>query len=293
MSSNEESNITSPISTNDITSNLLLNDKDVTCPICKEVFVFPRTYECGHTICELCMYEMDRRDISSETHTARIHHCPICRHPTLKSWRNRPISILLERISSVHSGYLERKREVLEKRLNRGSSLIYIPKNIDLASISQNARIKLALDIYEIILERLYIAAQEGLNHLIIKEKSIVSKIERIADILSVQLFSKHNIFKLLVTRQECTIYITKDAFTWRRQYENRRWVEPGNVDADTSEEETLEPAPRLPVLSAPPPPPPPSTPPREDFHDVLSTLLRPRRRLNRQTNRPANGSSV
>ena len=135
------------------------------------------------------------------------------------------------------------------------------------------------------------IAAQEGLNHLIIKEKSIVSKIERIADILSVQLFSKHNIFKLLVTRQECTIYITKDAFTWRRQYENRRWVEPGNIDGDTSEEETLEPAPRLPVLSLPPPPP--ATPPREDFHDVLSTLLRPRRRLNRQTNRPSNGSSV
>lgn len=225
--SDDKSTINARVST-DNSSDLLLDNKDVMCPVCKEVFVLPRTYDCGHTICELCMYEMDRRDTTDDTHTAEVHHCPICRHATLKSWHNRPLSVLIEKIASSHPNYLTRKREVLETKSKREGSIKLIPRNIDLTDISHTSRLKLALSLYEVLLERLYKAALRGLSYLIIKEKSIVTDIEKVIDLLSVQLFSRHNIYKIMVTRGECTIYIHKDAFSWRRAYENSNWENPG-----------------------------------------------------------------
>jgi hypothetical protein len=236
--------ITNSTASNDAPSDLLLDDKDVTCPVCKEVFVFPRTYECGHTICELCMYEMDRRDCNADTHTASIHHCPVCRHATLRSWHSRPLSVILEKIASGHPDYPKRRVEVLEERSKREGSIIYIPKDIDLAYASHTARLKLSFSIYEVLIELLFKAARRGLSHLIIKDKTIVGDIEKVIDLLSVQLFAKHNVYKILVTRGECTIYIHRDAFSWRRQYENGRWEDPGGSDEDESPPLTGGPAP-------------------------------------------------
>ena len=263
--STEESTETSELS-GDSEPNLHLDISDVTCPICKDVFVFPRTYECGHNGCETCMYEMDRRDESGDTHTAKIHRCPVCRHPTLKSWHTRPISVLLERIATNHPDYKRRREEVMEMNNKRLSGIIYIPDNIDIAAASYESRIKLALDLYDTILERVYIAAKQGKNHIIIKELSIVSQIEKVGDILSLQLFSKHNIYRLIVTRGECTIYLTRNAFTWRRNFENTEWLDP-------SDRET----------PPPPPPPHPSPPSDEEMEDSLSALL-PRGRLRRNS---------
>ena len=71
------------------------------------------------------------------------------------------------------------------------------------------------------------------------------SEIEKVGDILSFQLFSKHNIYRLIVTRVECTIYLTRDAFIWRRNFENNGWVDP----TDPTREEMSD--------NRPPPPPP------------------------------------
>ena len=220
---------------------------DLLCPICADVFVIPRTYDCGHTVCETCMYEMDIRQLSDDTHVAVIYKCPVCRDPTLKSWNNRPLNFLLEQLASKHPDYEKRKREVTEMIHHRKSQLIYIPDTVDLAKTSYDSRINLALDLYEILLEKLYIAAKDGKNHLIIKEKSIVSNIEKVGDILSYQLFKKHNVYRILTTRGECTIYLTRDAFNWRRNHENRSWVDP----TDPTNHQSFE---------APPPPPPVET---------------------------------
>lgn len=274
---------TSSTTSTDADQNLLLDDKDITCPVCKEVFVYPRTYECGHTVCEECMYQMDMRDYSGDTHTASIHHCPVCRHPTLRNWHSRPLSIILGKISAIHPDYLSRKKEVSENKKKRDSSIVYIPSDIDLAATSHNARIKLTLALYEVILERLYKAAGQGLNHLIIKEREIVSDIEKVIDMLSIQLFNKHNIYKILVTRGECTIYITKRAFTWRRDYQNPSWSQPGSSSVDEKEDET----PSSPTTTTPSSP---ATTASEEFSAVLSTLLGPpgsfSRRLRRRSRR-------
>ena len=125
--------------------------------------------------------------------------------------------------------------------------IFFVPDTVDLAKTSYDSRINLALDLYEILLEKLYIAAKDGKNHLIIKEKAIVSNIEKVGDILSYQLFKKHNVYRILTTRGECTIYLTRNAFNWRRNHENRSWVDP----TDPTNHQSFE---------APPPPPPVET---------------------------------
>lgn len=277
----------------DASSDLLLDDKDVTCPVCKEIFVFPRMYECGHTVCELCMYEMDRRDCSVDAHTASVHHCPVCRHPTLRSWHSRPLSVLLEKIASTHPNYSKRKQEVLEEQSKREGGIIYIPKDIDLADTSHTSRIKIALALYEILVERLYKAALRGLSYLVIKEALIVRDIEKVIDLLSVHLFTKHNIYKILVTRGECTIHIHKDAFSWRRSYENSSWEDPsGPADAadaadaadDDSEGESRDRrfssvlSALLNSTSIPPPPPPPAASSRSTIPPPPGSFSRRRR---------------
>lgn len=272
----------------DADQDMLLDDKDITCPVCKEVFVYPRIYECGHTVCEECMYQMDMHDYSGDTHTASVHHCPVCRKPTLRNWHSRPISILLGKICAKHPDYVARKKEVLENKKKRDSGIVYIPSDLDLAATSHKARIKLTLSLYEVLLERLYKAAIQGLNHLIIKDREIVSDIEKVVDMLSVQLFTKHNIYKILVTRGECTIYITKRAFTWRREYQNRSWSRPGSSSTDEKEDDET-PSSTTPLSTTP------SSPrtTREEFSEVLNTLLGPPGSFSRRLRRRSREAST
>lgn len=147
---------------------VILDEKDVSCPICREIFVFPRMYDCGHTICEICMKEMDIRDRTGNLHTVNIHNCPVCRAPTLKSWNNRPINITIQQIASTHKNFEKRKKEILEKR----KEIEPIPKNVNLAKIVSDARLKLSLEIYDkILIKLLHDAAKEGKNHIIITDK--------------------------------------------------------------------------------------------------------------------------
>jgi hypothetical protein len=53
----------------EVTTTITISSKSIPdylkCPVCKELFVSPEMYYCGHTVCKLC----------SET-----RHCPICRN---------------------------------------------------------------------------------------------------------------------------------------------------------------------------------------------------------------------
>ena len=61
-------------------TDMVIKSSDLVCPICRELYVNPRSYTCGHTLCEICMIEMDKVDAQKcNTHQAPIHTCPICR----------------------------------------------------------------------------------------------------------------------------------------------------------------------------------------------------------------------
>ena len=151
---------------------------------------------------------------------------------------------------------------------NRRYTLAQIPDTMDLASTCYSSRVNLALELYEIVLEKLYRAAKEGKNHLIIKELTMVSEIEKVGEVLAFQLF-KHNIYRLVVTRNECTIYLTKNAFTWRRNFENTDWEDPAE-ETGTTDSRT------------PTPPPPSQTAPLRRQRAILSPLVSPARQSNR-----------
>lgn len=246
---------------------------DVICPICCDVLISPRVYDCGHTTCEQCMYEIDIRTTAADTHTAEIFRCPICRSPTLKGWNKRPINYIIDKIASQHPNYTQRKQEVSILKDQRKCNIAQLPDTIDLAQTAYNSRINLALDLYEIILEKLYIAAKDGKGHIIIKEKAIVSEIEKVCDILSYQFFSKHNIYRMLTTRGECTIYLTKNAFSWRRNYENASWSDPTLEEIEDRSTPT-SPIPNIPAA-------PPSLPP------LVNTHFQSRSRHYRSTHSP------
>ena len=76
-----------------------------------------------------------------------------------------------------------------------------LQKKLILLKQAHSSRIRLCLDIYQIIKGLLHEAALNGLNHLIIKEKNIVRDISKVVDILATQLFTSHNIYSILVTR--------------------------------------------------------------------------------------------
>lgn len=232
--SDDVSHLPNGSSTSGANSSLLLDPKDVICPVCQEVFVFPRSYDCGHVVCELCMCEMDIRDTSADTHDMVVHNCPVCRFPTLKPWYKRTRSISMESIATVHPEFNERKSEVLPKIEEHRSNIYIAPRDIDLSIVSYFSRSKIALEIYETLVERLYNAALEGLEFLSITEPRIVKNIEKVVDILSRRLFLRHNVYKILITRRECTIYLTKNAFTWRRDHENPTWVDPAPMDTQS-----------------------------------------------------------
>ena len=37
-------------------------DEHFYCPICRDIFMTPKLYDCGHTICEKCMIKMDETE---------------------------------------------------------------------------------------------------------------------------------------------------------------------------------------------------------------------------------------
>ena len=60
MSVNRTENISPSEESDD--SGILVKETELMCPICKDLYVYPRNYDCGHTLCELCMLEMDKID---------------------------------------------------------------------------------------------------------------------------------------------------------------------------------------------------------------------------------------
>ena len=42
-----------------------MTNTELFCPICNDLFVYPRSYSCGHTLCEMCMIKMDKIDFFS------------------------------------------------------------------------------------------------------------------------------------------------------------------------------------------------------------------------------------
>jgi len=85
-------------------------EKEITCPICGDLFTDPKTIPCLHTFCKRCFEKW----IESNKKTAFISCCPLCRAPLPQGYE----------ISSVPTNFsINRLIEIFGKRKEAGKSL--------------------------------------------------------------------------------------------------------------------------------------------------------------------------
>ena len=81
-----------------------MNTDEIKCPICIETPLYPRLYECGHTVCEICMQNHDHAETDRNycVFEATNFTCPICRKSSITPWYLRPLNrALLDRKNKI------------------------------------------------------------------------------------------------------------------------------------------------------------------------------------------------
>ncbi len=187
------------------------------CPICKDLFVFPRLYPCGHSTCEKCMAQIDDHTLTTSAFHLTVYSCPICRDKSVTPWYFREENIALRRIVECHPQYTDRVKEHGE-RLQIVDEEIE-DEDVNLETLCNAARMQKVDVLYKTFFPLLYSAARRGKQYVIISSINDVRDIEPVADLFANLLIEKHNIYKLMITRNECTIAFTEHAFNVGREF--------------------------------------------------------------------------
>lgn len=193
---------------------------EIKCPICMEAPLYPRLYECGHTVCEICMQNHDHAetDRNYNIFQATNFTCPICRKASISPWYIRPINRALLDILLKDTEYIKKHEEYMCKRIDISTTDMTIPENLDMSFISKQKRKEMCETIYKKILPVIFEAATFGKTYIVITEKA--SDIKVVVDLLAEKLF-KHNIFKIITSSRECTIEIVPSDKNYNCEFEN------------------------------------------------------------------------
>lgn len=207
------------------------------CPICSQLYIAPRLYACGHTVCALCMVKNDLSaiDESCANHFPRFT-CPICRHPTLISALNRPLNISLIEIIEEDPNYETREKEV---RMEMDEIMAENRRILDdvsydesgeenLAKIAVTERSKRALDSFDELLPIIKKAAYRG-QKMIVFNSVFAKNLSEISDEIAKLLF-KTGIHSIIATPREFTINILKDS---GRNHYSGEFINPDYTEDD------------------------------------------------------------
>ena len=230
-----------------------LLESHLKCCVCKDLYVFPRQYNCGHSCCEKCMAQIDRHTAAPSSFHLTIYSCPMCRHKTIIPWYHREPNIALRRIVECHPNYEERMKEHGERQ--KVIAVAITEDDVDLEAVCTNARQKEADRLYRTFYPLLFFAAKKGKQYVVISNLDDVQQIEPVADLFANMLIDKHNIYKLLITRSECTIMFTENAFHVGREFvriEEEIIEEVAEDILDNLTEELAAIGTRLPLLNIP-----------------------------------------
>ena len=186
------------------------NKENIFCPICKELPMRPRIYDCGHTICEKCMIQTDEIDKNKILSVFRLPHynCPICREKTLKPWFYRPINRALLSLLLDNKEY-KKDFENYSNDFDEKDYLENIPSHLDLSIVCEQSRLKIAMDMYDMLIPLLFDAAIKGKPYISINT-DVVRKLKTVIDLVSDKLFENHNIYKVTCSYRDCTIEFIK-----------------------------------------------------------------------------------
>ena len=179
-------------------------EKHFYCPICNDVFMTPRLYDCGHTICESCMKKIDSIDQEKVTSPfdIPIYSCPICRNKSITSYKNRPINRQLLDVFLENENY---SKNYYTKNNEQDINIITKCKNINFSHLAFKNKYIKTEKYYKMIVPLLYEASINGKSKIVIttntKDLQVISKM------LSKKLFN-HGIYKIIASPREFIIYI-------------------------------------------------------------------------------------
>jgi hypothetical protein len=197
----------------------VIKNIEIKCPICMELPLYPRLYNCGHTVCEICMKSHD----NSEKHrnyypfSATVYTCPICRDKTLSPWYKRVINRSLQDILLTDATYKSKYDEYTSIRIDIDQG-VDIPEDVDLTYLTKQKRKEQVESLYKEILPILLEASSIGQSFITINHRA--HEINMVSDLLSEKLF-KHNIYKLVSNDHECTIEILPSERRHTCEFEN------------------------------------------------------------------------
>lgn len=201
------------------------------CPICKDLPIQPRIYECGHCVCEPCMKLSDASILDRIENVFELPHysCCVCRVSTFRPWEQRPVNRALLDILLQYPEYKKMYHEY--KKDSKNEKIDMDLNNIDLSNLCETSRKRVAEDIYIQILPLLYKAAIKGQPYIMIN--TLLSRqIRLVVDIISNLLFTKHNVYKITCTYRECIIEFIKTTGEYvKSDYINEHYINPNAVE--------------------------------------------------------------
>jgi len=101
---------------NDESSQSLLSEDDLECPVCLRLLYLPMTLSCGHTFCGSCLVNISTRTQPREGNPSKISFCcPICRDKSELDELPRP-NVLLSALITKYLPDATARREIEAER---------------------------------------------------------------------------------------------------------------------------------------------------------------------------------
>lgn len=210
------------------------------CPVCREAWVRPRLFPCGHSVCEACMRATDaaevhqqqqRQDQPQHHHLSPVHRCPLCRRETALPWSLRPLNrALLCTGPEEGGGGPEDGGDAEEVSLEVEEAG---PDN--LAALSLRSRRVLAAQLLEEVVPLLRDAAARGLSYVVLRGET-ARRVFDVGGAFTRALFESHGVYGVEANKTETVIHIIASATPWRGIYVNERYAE--QLLAETEEED-------------------------------------------------------
>lgn len=191
-------------------------DDNLNCPVCLSIFVNPRIYCCGHSVCEECMYNCDKEaeeEVRSNFDLPN-YKCPICRSETVLKYTDRPLNRRLITILDNIKDYKKLYNSKIDDFKIKKDINLY--DNINFSHLSFKSKYLKCEKYYQDILPLLYKASREGKSKITVMSNT--KDLQVVSSMLSKKLF-KHGIYKIQALPNEFNIYILPENVS-RYQYE-------------------------------------------------------------------------
>ncbi len=208
------------------------------CPICREMMIIPRLYDCGHSICQECMIKSDEstRENTVSSFQLPVYRCPMCRQETHSEWSSRPINhSLIDLLSQNNEEYKKATAEYKTKIKEDNTEELDVPESLNFAYIVYKKRMQKCNKIYKKILPVLFKAAVQGKPYVTITANA--PEIQNVADLLAKKLFTNNSVYKVQSSYREFQIDFVPSDRSYKCEYENPSFTLDENNDSDDSDD--------------------------------------------------------